>query len=79
MWKSTVPKGSHFERGNLVATAVLAGLLSLGLAVNAFGQDDQARRRHRNPVSSPTSNLLRAWEGIWVGDICRRWTINSST
>ncbi len=42
MWKSTVPKGSNFERGNLVATAVLAGLLSLGLGVNAFGQDDQA-------------------------------------
>jgi periplasmic protein CpxP/Spy len=45
MWKSTVPKGSNLERGNrrsLVATAVLAGLLSLGLAVNAFGQDDQA-------------------------------------
>ncbi|MGA9814210.1 MAG: hypothetical protein WBQ64_15595 [Terriglobales bacterium] len=41
MSKSTDPKGSNFERGSLVATAVLAGLLSLGFAVSAFGQDDQ--------------------------------------
>ena len=46
MWKSTVPKGSKFGRGErrfLVATAVLAALLSLGLAAGtAFGQDEQA-------------------------------------
>ena len=46
MWKSTVPKGSNFGRGerrSLVATAVLAALISLGLAVGtAFGQDEQA-------------------------------------
>lgn len=45
MWKSTVPKGSNFGRGerrSMVATAVLAALLSLGLAVGtAFGQDEQ--------------------------------------
>ena len=61
MWKSTVPKGSNFRGGNrssLVATAVLAALLSLGFAAGtAFGQDEQAPRRHPRPGSSPTSNL----------------------
>jgi periplasmic protein CpxP/Spy len=46
MWKSTVPKGSNDRGGNrssLVATAVLAALLSLGFAAGtAFGQDEQA-------------------------------------
>ena len=45
MWKSTVPKGSNCRGGNrssLVATAVLAALLSLGFAAGtAFGQDEQ--------------------------------------
>ena len=46
MWKSTVPKGSKYRGGNrssLVATAVLAALLSLGFAAGtAFGQDEPA-------------------------------------
>ena len=46
MWKSIVPKGSYFGRGerrSLVATAVLAALLSLGFAAGtAFGQDEPA-------------------------------------
>ena len=46
MWKSTVPKGPRFRgsnRSSLVATAVLAALLSLGFAAGtAFGQDEQA-------------------------------------
>ena len=46
MWKSTVPKRSKFTGGNrssLVATAVLAALLSLGFAAGtAFGQDEPA-------------------------------------
>ena len=81
MWKSTVPKGSKYRGGNrssLVATAVLAALLSLGFAAGtAFGQDEQAPPSRRR--SSPTSNLRRAWEGIWATVTCRRWTINSST
>ena len=46
MWKSTVPKGSNIRggsRSSLVATAVLAAVLSLGFAAGtAFGQDEQA-------------------------------------
>ena len=45
MWKSTAPTGPNLrggDRRSLVATAVLAALLSLGFAAGtAFGQDEQ--------------------------------------
>ena len=70
---SLIPHGSgRTARKSWFAATVLAGMLSLGVAVFAQDAPPPPRQRIRQ------DNLRKAWDGTWAVAECRALTIRLS-